>query len=531
MSASTNLFYILLGCVFFAYEGCRTPQEPKIVSPLLTVGSDYKAPIFNENDRESGILQTVPLANSIIQEFMRREHLPGLAGGIVLNGKLIHTFYHGFTDISANVKVDSLSDFRIASMTKSFTAMAIIKLRDEGKLDLDDPASKYIPEMDSIRYLTSDSRPITIRDLLTHRAGFPEDNPYGDRQLSDSDDDLLNMIRESPAFSNVPGIRYEYSNLGFALLGKIINRVSGLTYQQYIPENIFIPLGMTHSYWEYARVPPSHLAHGYRWINENWRDEALLKDGSWGAMGGLITTIEDFSKYMAFHLSAWPPRNDKETGPVKRSSVREMHQPWNFNSLQSDFIYPGGRACPVMNSYGYGLGIMKDCNNRTFIGHGGGLPGFGSHWRILPEYGIGIAIFSNRTYAPISSLTLTLLDTLLAISKIKPYELPASQILEQRKNELVKFLPHWKDATASDIFAENFFPDYPVEVLKKEATEVFNKAGKILSISSVRPLNQLRGNFDIICEEALINVSFTLSPEHVPRIQEYHIKWISTKYQ
>jgi len=339
------------------------------------------------------------------------------------------------------------------------------------------------------------------------------------------------MIKESPAFSNVPGVNYEYSNLGFALLGEIIKRVSGSTYQQYITENIFLPLGMTHSYFDYTKVPADRLVHGYRWINENWRDEALEKDGSWGAMGGLITTIEDFSRYVAFHLSAWPPRSDEETGPVKRSSVREMHQPSNFNSLDVNFIFPSGRACPVMNSYGYGLGILKDCNNRSFIGHGGGLPGFGSHWRIMPDYGIGIAIFSNRTYAPISRLTLSILDTLLAVSQIKPYELPPSSILEQRKNELVSFLPSWNNVAESKIFAENFFADYPVEGLKKESSDLFNRAGKIISVTAVRPLNQLRGNFNIECEKAIIKVTFTLTPEHIPTIQEYHISLLPDKIQ
>ena len=517
---------MLLGGVLIAYTACRTESDKNISAPMLTIGASYLPPDFTYTEREAKILEQVPLIDSMARAYMIKEHLPGLAGGIVLGGKLIHSFYFGFTNLEKKVRVDSLSDFRIASMTKSFTAMAILKLRDDGKLDLDDAASKYIPEMDSIRYLSSDARPITVRDLLTHRAGFPEDNPYGDRQLSDSDDDLTNMIKESPAFSNVPGISYEYSNLGFALLGKIINNISGTSYQQYITENIFIPLGMTHSYWEYTKVPPDQLAHGYRWINENWRDEALLKDGSWGSMGGLMTTIDDFSKYVAYHLSAWPPRSDAENGPLRRSSLREMHQPWNFGSLNAGNILPGGRACAILNSYGYGLGILKDCDNRTFIGHGGGLPGFGSYWRFMPEYGIGVAIFSNRTYAPISILTLGMLDTLLMVTKIKPYELPASAILEQRKNELMKFLPEWKDAIASKIFAENFAADYPVNALEKESAEVFNKAGKIISVSPVHPLNQLRGNFDIQCEHGIVNISFTLTPEHNPTIQEYHIKLI-----
>jgi CubicO group peptidase (beta-lactamase class C family) len=90
---------------------------------------------------------------------------------------------------------------------------------------------------------------------------------------------------------------------------------------------------MTHTYWEYTKVPKQQLALGYRWLDGKWVEQPLLHDGSYGAMGGLITTIEDFSKYMGVHMNAWPPRDDAETGPIKRSSVREMQYPWDVNYL------------------------------------------------------------------------------------------------------------------------------------------------------------------------------------------------------
>jgi CubicO group peptidase (beta-lactamase class C family) len=531
MQRSIPICTLFLVLSILAFEGCRNQQAQNYTTDKHPFNTAYKSPAWTEKDREEKIKHAFPLADSLMLRFMQKEHMPGLACGIVLDGKLIHTNYYGYTDLQAKISVDSLSAFRIASMTKSFTAMAILILRDQGKLRLDDPASNYIPEMGSMKLTSKDAPVITVRDLLTHRAGFPEDNPYGDRQLADSDQDLLNLILEGPSFSNSPGISYEYSNLGFALLGRIISNVSGKPYQQFITEHIFQPLGMDHTFWDYTKVPGRNLAHGYRWINENWRDESLLKDGSWGAMGGLITTIEDFSKYMIYHLSAWPPRNENDPGPLKRSSIREMHQPWNFSSLNTTYTFPSGRICPVVNSYGYGLRIIKDCINRTFVGHAGGLPGFGSHWSIIPEYGIGVVAFSNCTYGAMSTLTLPLLDTILAISKIQPYELPASLILEQRKNELVKLLPDWSNMESSLIFAENFFPDYPIDSLRKQARELFIKAGKIKTISPVHPLNQLRGFFYIEGENTVIRISFTLSPEHDPKIQEYKIMDMNGKVQ
>ena len=338
------------------------------------------------------------------------------------------------------------SQFRIASMTKSFTAMAIVKLRDEGKLSLDDPASKYIPQMKAMPLLTKDAAPVTIRHLLTHDAGFPEDNPWGDRQLEDSDEQLMALLKKGISFSNVPGAAYEYSNLAFALLGHIVSVVSGKPYQQYIMENILQPLGMTHTYWEYTKVPANELAHGYRWLNNNWIEQPMLHDGSYGAMGGLITSIEDFSRYMALHLSAMPPTNDAETGPIKRSSLREMQQPWNINTLSTRYVFPGGRQCGTLTAYCYGLRWMKDCDNKVYVGHSGGLPGFGSEWKIMPEYGIGIVSFANLTYAGLANTNLQVLDTLIHLAQLLPRRLPPSLILQQRRDELLKLLPSWKEA-------------------------------------------------------------------------------------
>ena len=192
-------------------------------------------------------------------------------------------------------------------------------------MKLDDPVYLYIPEMKNQKYLTKDATPATIRHLLTHGAGFPEDNPWGDRQLARTYEELIDLIRKGISFSNNPGLKFEYSNLGFTMLGYIIKKVSGQSYENYITKNILEPLGMSHTYWEYSKVPEKELAHGYRWINGNWSEQPLLHDGIYGAMGGMITSMEDFSKYVALHLSAWPPRDDEDSGSVRRSSIREMH--------------------------------------------------------------------------------------------------------------------------------------------------------------------------------------------------------------
>ena len=504
-------------------------NKPVIAQEKVLYDPCYKPAIFTGADRMEKIKKSFPAIDSIFKKVAVDNHFPGLAFGIVVDGKLVHTGNYGYTDIEKKIPVTSSSLFRIASMSKSFTAMAILKLRDEGKLNLDDPAYRFIPELKKLKYPTADSPPITIRHLLTHGAGFPEDNPWGDRQLADTDKELIEFLNKQVSFSNPPGLAYEYSNLGFALLGKIVTKVSGKRYQDYIRENIWKPLGMKTTEWEYGNIAPGKLAHGYRWLNEKWNEEQLLHDtpdGSWGAMGSMISSIDEFANYMALHLSAWPPSNTKDDGPVKRSSVREMHHPWRFNGFNLNNKHPNGRACAIASAYCYGLGWTKDCEGRVYIAHSGGLPGFGSQWRIMPDYGIGVVAFANSTYAGVGGANLQALDTMIKIAGLQPAQLPASAILEKRKNELVKLLPDWNNKEQSGIFAENFFPDYPIDSLKKQAKELFAKAGKIVSVKEMKPENQLRGSFIMEGESSDIVIYFTLSPENPPLIQEYRIRGI-----
>jgi CubicO group peptidase (beta-lactamase class C family) len=477
----------------------------------------------------SRLAAAYPVIDRLYKDYARRNHWPGLVYGIVAGGRLLYSGHYGYSELQQHTPVSSGTDFRIASMTKSFVTVAILQLRDAGKLRLDDPAYLYVPELKDQRGPASDAPVITIRNLLTHSAGFPEDNPWGDRQLADSDAALLAMVRKGLSFSNSPGIRYEYSNTGFALLGHIVHVVSGLSYEQYIDEHILRPLGMTHTYWEYTRVPQERLAHGYRWLNEKWVEQPMLHDGAYGAMGGLITTMEDFAKYEAFQLDAWPSRSGRDEGILRRSSRREMQQPRTFNNLNAGFsYYPGAAGCPTVSFYGFGIRWSHDCKGRTMVGHTGGLPGFGSNWNCLPDYGIGVISFANLTYANAGAINLQILDTLVTLAHWRPVAVPVSRILQERKRELTALLPDWKGAEQSGIFAANFWQDYFVDSLRKESNRLFRRAGKILRVGEMEPDNGLRGQFVLEGENADIVVRFTLTPENPARIQEFRI-WSENK--
>lgn len=489
-----------------------------------TANTSYRPPALTTSEKNSGMERTYAVTDSICQAFMQKNNVPGFAYGIVRNGKLDHKAGFGYSDLSKKIPATPSSVFRIASMTKSFAAMAILMLRDAGKLRLEDPVAKYIPELGNTPPLTSDSPPITILNLLSHTAGFPEDNPWADRQLQRTDSELVAFIGKGISLSSVPGDAYEYSNLGFAMLGRIITIASGMHYEQYIRKNIFQALGMHHTYWEYTEVPSDLLVHGYRWVNGNWREEEMLHSGAYGVMGGMLTSIEDFSKYLSMHISAWPARTGQEEGILTRNSIRQMHIPGNISGFFPTANDPAGNPCPRVSSYNFGLVWTRDCTGKEGVGHSGGLPGFGTQWTFLPEYGIGIVSFSSRTYAPNTALNNLLLDTIIRMTGLQPRKLPPSEILEQRKTQLIKLLPDWKNAAESGIFSENFFADYFIDSLRKDCRALFAKAGRIIRVGEMEPDNQLRGNFRIEGEHTDIFVRFTLSPEDPALIQYFSIK-------
>lgn len=482
---------------------------------------------FSDSDRAEKVQATAATVENLFKEYADSMHTPGFVYGIVLDGKLLYSGNFGYANLEQRIPANTQSLFRIASMSKSVTAMAILQLSDAGKLNLDDPAAKYFPEMKQIKPLTTDAPPITIRHLLTHGAGFPEDNPWGDRQLARSDEELRQFIGRGISFSTVPGTAYEYSNLGFAILGQIVQNVSGMDFQEYTIKKILQPLGMNATVWEYQNAPETNLALGYDWTDGAYQNIPLEHHGSFGAMGGLITSIDDFTNYIALHLSAWPPRNDPENGPLRRSSLREMHQPWRFTSLRSDFHYPNGRKCAAVNAYTYGLAWMQDCDGKVYIRHSGGLPGFGSNWTMLPDYGLAVMSFTNKTYEAPATMNLAVLDTIITLAGLKPRTLPVPDILEKRKNELVRILPDWHNAENSGLFAENFFMDHRLPDLVKLTQSLYHEAGKITKVGVLQPMNQLRGTFILEGEQKNIEVYFTLTPEKAPLIQQVRMTGVN----
>jgi CubicO group peptidase (beta-lactamase class C family) len=405
-------------------------------------------------------------------------------------------------------------------MTKSFTAMSILKLRDEGKLSLDDPAERYVPELKTLKYPTSDSPKITVRHLLSHAEGFPEDNPWGDRQLADSEEQLTEKVRAGIPFSNAPGVAYEYSNFGFAILGRMVSNVSGTRYTDYVAGNILKPLGMTSTTLEPNEVAPNHLALGYRWEDAQWKPEPLLSNGSFGSMGGMLTTVRDLSRYVAVYLSAFPAHDGPETAPIRRASLREMQQVWRPSPATAGRDSNGALQLNA-GGYAYGLRAAQSCTFRQIVSHTGGLPGFGSIMLWLPDYGIGIVAFGNVTYASWTRVANTAMEAFVKTAGLQPRQPQPSPALVEARDNVSRLIAHWDDALADRIAAENLFLDQTKARRRAEIEQLKMSVGACRPDVAAFDLveNALRGGWTMTCDKGKLQVAITLAPTMPPTVQ------------
>ncbi len=458
--------------------------------------------------------------NRLFAAFVAERHVPGAAWGVIRDGRLVSTGVSGLRDVESQAPITPDSVFRIASMTKSFTAISILKLRDEGRLSLDDPAERYVPEMTGLKYSTSDAPKITIRHLLSHAEGFPEDNPWGDRQLADSDEQLSQMLRRGIPFSNAPGIAYEYSNLGFAILGRIVSNVSKRPYPEYVAANILQPLGMTSTTLEPSTVPAGRLVHGYRWEDERWKSEPLLANGSFGSMGGMLTSVSDLSRYVAMFLSAWPPHDGPEIAPIHRASLREMQHLWSPAPSAVTRDRNTGALQMTSGGYGYGLRVAQNCAFRTIVSHTGGLPGFGSVMTWLPDYGVGIVAFGNLTYTGWGGIATQALEALVARGGLRPRQPAASPALLDARDKVSRLVVSWDDRLADGIAAENLFLDQTRERRRAEIDRLHATVGACAAGSGFDHVeNALRGSWTLNCDRGKLEVAVTLAPTLPPKVQ------------
>jgi len=512
----------------------RRPAETSAAAPLRLEGPPLWPAAVDLSDaaRKAKILELVSELEKGFAQYREKQKLPGLAVGVAVGTELIYAKGFGVRDIESQVPIDPDTVFRIASMTKSFTGLAILKLRDEGKLSLEDPASKYLPELARLKLFSRDSPPTTVRELLSQSAGLPEDNAWADPRLDMRERDFSAMLQRGLVFSTSPGTQFEYSNLGFAIAGLIVQRVSGMRYQDYVTRHLLRPLGMSSTAWSEKEVPRERLAKGYAPSASNWavvrrplaaqpvdHAERQPGDGSFAAMGGLFTSVRDYARYVSFQLSAWPPRDDPETGPVRRSSVRESHQVTRQVGLTVNRPAASSPIDARAAGYGLGWGSSETCEFDRMITHGGGLPGFGSYVLLLPDQGVGIFAFANATYAPMAWLVLETAKTLAARGALSKRRLPASPALRLAQMVALPLLEQWDESRAERLFDKTFFQYNPPEQLRAGLASLHRRHGSCRPVGEMVSENALRGQVQLECDRGLLEVQLALTPDEPVRLQ------------
>jgi D-alanyl-D-alanine carboxypeptidase len=333
---------------------------------------------MSDISNDTALSSSVSLFSSWIEAEMAAADVPGAAVGIVHRDQLVWSAGFGVEDREQNKEATPQTLFRIASISKTFTATAIMHLYENGHLRLDDPVEKHLPWF-RLENPFPDAPPPTINHLLSHTAGLPREAafPYwNDFNFPDLDQLKAGLSRQAFAFA--PGERFKYSNLGYALAGQIIEAVAGVSYAEYVEKNILSPLGMQHTHIFPTPDMPG-LATGYsRQLPGDQRTATAFTDSrAVTPAANLCTCIEDLGRYLSFQLGHGP----KDL--LSLHTLRQMHHP--IHVFEN---WDGGR------SPGFAVYHRQ---GQTLVGHGGHVYGYRSQIIFDNQAGIGIAVLLNAS--------------------------------------------------------------------------------------------------------------------------------------
>jgi CubicO group peptidase (beta-lactamase class C family) len=336
------------------------------------------------------------------EQSMRKNGIVGSSFMLIHDGQVIAQEFFGLADQEKQQPVDEDTIYHWASITKTFTGVAIMQLRDRGLLKLDDPIIKFLPELGAVHNPFGDMSQITIRQLMTHSAGFRAPTwPWGgDKDWHPHEPQYWSQLVAMMPYTEIlfkPGSKFSYSNPGIIFLGRVIELITKDDYEVYIDKNIFKPLEMYRAYFD---TTPQHLlkhrSHSY-YLQEGKLTPARfdVDTGVTVSNGGLNAPLPDMVKYINFLMG------DVKRQPIfdqvlKRSSLEEMFQP-------QIAIDPGSVVEPEGQNRKDAIGLtffIEDNFGQRFIGHSGSQNGFISHFYIRPDTRTAYIIAFNTHAVP-----------------------------------------------------------------------------------------------------------------------------------
>ncbi len=358
-----HIRYLPIAASTLALVLAAGPGSALAVTPAAKAVVAAPAPVATKAD----VAQRI---DGQVAQVMQRYGVPGAAIAVIVDGKRVYTRAYGLRDREQGLPVRADTLFEIGSITKQFTAAAIVQLQEADKLRLDDPLARYLPD-------APHADEVTLRQLLTHTSGLHE---YFDGPEQEVDDLVTRPVTFEQLIARIadlpldfpPGSRRAYSNTGYALLGKVIEVVSGERYRDYLQHHILTPLGMTHTVTLADTDRLAGMAVGYRHEQGVLQRSPYFHPDWSGAAGFLVSTLEDLARWDA------GLRGGKVVSPA------------GYAQMTTSFVATDG------NSIGYGLGLFVDSvYGQARIGHTGGAQGFTTADEYFPELGLRVLAFTN----------------------------------------------------------------------------------------------------------------------------------------
>lgn len=352
------------------------------------------------------VADAITVFDNWVEQQLAHLGIPGLSIAFVYDQEIVWAKGYGYADVEKKIPAAPCTVYRIGSITKVFTSTAILQLRDQGKLRLDDPVSLHLPWFD-VPDRFPDAPEITVRQLLTHTSGLARepDFPYWTDHVFPTREQLAEAVpRQDPV--HAPETTSHYSNLGIALLGEIVTEVSGQPWADYVEKNILQPLGMRSSSAAPGKDLLDRLAVGYmRLLPDGTRNVFDYYDtGAIAPAASIVSTVEDLSLFASLQFRDDPAGDDQI---LKGSTLREMHR---IHWLSGSFS--GGR----------GLGFdVNHRDNRTFVGKTGSIGGNVNRLLMVPSEKIAVVVSLNAD------------DGNTAMFAKQAYEVLASPILKSTR--------------------------------------------------------------------------------------------------
>lgn len=382
--------------------------------------------------------------------------LPGIVVGVVADQELVWAAGFGYADVQARLPMTPATKFRMASHSKLFTATAIMQLREQGKVGLDDPVSKYLPWF-QVKPADPGDAPITLEELLTHSSGLPrEAGGHWSSGEFPTREELRALITErQAAFS--PEVRWKYSNLAYSLAGLVVEGVSGQPWAEYVEQHIYRPLGMSESSVD-RQVPGLAVGYGARMPDGSRAVMPFVDARGMGSATGITSTVGDMAKFVSAQFRTGPMggRQILSTG-----SLREMHR---VRVLENDWTRG--------NAIGFAVNRVDD---KLYIGHGGGYPGYTTNTMIQLDSKVGVIVLTNTNDSNPGDIAAQLMSTVgEAVAKATA-----------AKPEVVAWDPAW--ARFAGVYRSQWGVESQV-VLLNQSLVLFTPSGRNINPTKLAPI-------------------------------------------